>query len=431
MSEPAIALYLGESYASLGVFDFKNKKKPTMLFEKSVFLPQVSFKNLLNQTKNALPDLTFEKIFIVTRYLDRLKTFRLGGSVVQVVVEGFENSYAATDTKALSLAAATLVISVTDESINEEFLTSELARIRKINPDSNKIVLQLSEDKISASNREMIFDFFKAQDFNIFVCSNPNDLAQVRRSLLNAGSEGTKEEMLSEIREALGETIEINFWAGGEFKSEIENYEIFCSASDFLATCVQDHKANYGAYLDHETFRMVSTEKNDIWQSPWGPIPMEHKDLAELTPHPFSEIKLDHLSMLSVAQKPTQYEPGPVLAGRGMKPLVIDAFQSDLAENSYMQSLFPNMNTDLQRKKIDNHFAVLEKGQVTNLLSTTKNEMKSMIQNGLATEVKQFSKNQSVLLLGPLQHLVPLDSKSVTRMPNFFWPTEIIKKVQL
>ncbi len=435
MSEPAnapvIALYLGESYASLGVFDFTSKKKPKMLFEKSVFLPQVSFKNLLNQTKTALSEATFEKIFIVTRYLDRLKTFRLGGSVVQVVVEGFENSYSATDTNSLSLAASTLVISINDKTVSEELLNSELERIHKINPDSNKIVLQLSEEKISAANRDMIYNFFIEKEFNVFVCAQPDDLAQVRRSLLNAGSEGTKEEILSEIRESLGEEVEINFWADGGFKTEFENYEIFSSASDFLASCLQDKKANYGAYLDHETFRMISTEQKSTWHSPWGPMPMDHKDLAELTPHPFSEIKLDHLSMLSVGKKPTQYEPGPVLAGRGMKPLVIDAFQSDLAENSYMQSLFPNMNTELQRKKIDNHFSVLEKGQLTNLLSTTKTEMKSTIQNGLATEINQFSKNQSVVLMGPLQHLVPLNSKLVIRMENFFWPTEIIKKVQL
>ncbi|MBC7420185.1 MAG: hypothetical protein H7328_05605 [Bdellovibrio sp.] len=439
MSEHAIALYLGESYASLGVFDLKNKKKPTqkhtLLFEKSVFLPQVSFKNLLNQTKAALPELAetgFKKIFIVTRYLDRLKTFRLGGSVVQAVTEGFENCYAATDTKALSLAAATLVISINDSTISEEFLTSELARIRKINPDANKIVLQLAEEKISAKNRELVHHFFTAAEFKVFVCSQPNDLSQVRRSLLNAGSEGTKEEILSEIKEALGETIEISFWVDGKFKTEIENCEIFSSASDFLASCVQDQKANYGAYLDHETFRMISTDKKSSWQSPWGPMPMDHKDIAELTPHPFSEIKLDHLSMLSIAKKPTQYEPGPVLAGRGMKPLVIDAFQSDLSENSYMQSLFPNMNTELQRKKIDNHFSVLEKGQVSNLLSTTKNEMKTLILSGLTTEIKQHSKNNPVVLLGPLQHLVPIDAKSsVTRLENFYWPTEIMKKAIL
>ncbi len=437
MSDYRIALYLGESYASLGVFDISSRAKAgkaeKMVFEKSVFLPQVSFKNLLNQTKAANPDIEITKIYIVTRYLDRLKNFRLGGSVVQAVVEGFENSYAVTNTKSLSLAAATLVISINDSTVNEEFLVSELARIKKINPDANKIVLQLAEDKISAKNRELVHAFFMAAEFKVFVCTQPNDLGQVRRSLLNAGAEGTKEEILSELKEAFGETFEIFVWSDQQFKNQFENYELFSSASDFLARCVQDQKCTYGAYLDHESFRMVGTDVKQSWASPWGPIPMDHKDVAELTPHPFSEIKLDHLSMLNVAKKPTQYEPGPVLAGRGMKPLVIDAFQSDLAENSYMQSLFPNMNTELQKKKIDNHFSVLEKGQLKSLLSTSKNEMKHFILEGLATEIKQVSQNKPVALLGPLQHIVPLVAKSdsVSRSEGFSWPHEIMKRVTL
>ncbi|MBC7421347.1 MAG: hypothetical protein H7328_11515 [Bdellovibrio sp.] len=126
-----------------------------------------------------------------------------------------------------------------------------------------------------------------------------------------------------------------------------------------------------------------------------------------------------------------QYEPGPVLASRGMKPLVIDAFQSDLAENNYMQILFPKMNSDLQKKKIDNHFSVLEKGQLKSLLSTSKTEMKNFILEGLATEIKQISQNKSVALLGPLQHLVPLVGKSdsFARADEFSWTKEIMKRV--
>ncbi|MBC7743394.1 MAG: hypothetical protein H7061_14450, partial [Bdellovibrionaceae bacterium] len=88
--------------------------------------------------------------------------------------------------------------------------------------------------------------------------------------------------------------------------------------------------------------------------------------------------------------------------------------------------------SELQKKKIQNHFSVLEKGQATNLLSTTKKEMKSYIQAGLLTEIKQMSKNNPVVLMGPLQHLIPEDKTVVaSRTNNFFWPTEIMKKALL
>ena len=57
MSNPAIALYLGESYATIGLFDTSNDYSAP-LYEKDIFLPQVSLKNLLNQTK-----IKFEEFF--------------------------------------------------------------------------------------------------------------------------------------------------------------------------------------------------------------------------------------------------------------------------------------------------------------------------------------------------------------------------------
>lgn len=421
MSAPAIALYLGESYASLGAFDLSQ----ALLFEKSVFLPQVSLKNLLMQTKQNLTEHLSEepvRFFIVTKYLDRLKNFRLGGSVTQVVCAGFENSYSSINSKSLSLAAASLVVSVSPETLTESFLTEELARIKKINPDSNKVVIQLSEKKFSAVQLELVQSFFTAAGFKIFNCAQPENLAEVRKTLLNAGTEGTKEEIFLDIKEIFGENTEILFWCEDRFKTTFQNYELFGSSSSFVAYLSSAQDKDLTAYFDHECFRLICSKPQKTWNSPWGSIPSANHDFKELLPHPFSEVRLDHLSMISISAQQTQHEPGPVCAGRGIKPLVLDLFSDEISQIPLMKSLFVHFHTDNQKQKLENHFSVLEKGQVQNLLKTQRLEVKKHIIESFNNELKLLSRTHRLQVSGPLASL--FDSKS----PKFNWPTEIIQK---
>ncbi len=419
---PVIALYLGESYASLGVFDSTKKE----IFEKTVFLPQVSLKNLLTQTKQKIsennPNEVKPSFFVVTKYLDRLKNFRLGGSVAQVVAAGFENSYSIMNTNSLSLAAASLVISLQPGEINEETLTAELARIKKINPDTNKVVIQLSEKKFSAAQRELVHSFFSKAEFNVFTCSQPENLAEVRKVLLNAGTEGTKEEILSEIKEAFGEDTEISFWCENKFKKEFENHELFSSSSSFLANWAQNEKSTAVAYLDHEGFRLIYANEETDWQSPWGTIPTTHFQTQELYPHPFSEVRLDHLSMICISQKPSQHEPGPVCAGRGIKPLVLDLFFEEVSRVPALKNLFSQFNSDAQKQKLENHLAIIEKGQQENFFKTNRNEMKKHITDSITHELNLVPRSKNLKIIGSMAAVFGFKSAP------FDWPSEIMKK---
>src|SRR3989338_4545585 len=150
MTHTAIALYLGESYATTCAFDLLNPKSSVKdsqpEFEKSVYLPQTSLKSLMAQAAAALPDTPVKSVFVVTRYMDRLKSFRLGGSVIQVVPEGFENSYSLTNTQQQSLAAPALILPI-QPSATEESLAADLARLKKVNSEINKVVFQMPEAK--------------------------------------------------------------------------------------------------------------------------------------------------------------------------------------------------------------------------------------------------------------------------------------------
>lgn len=421
MSKPAIALYLGETYATIGIFDGSSKA----LYEKSVFLPQVSLKNLLNQAKVQLnthfPEFTEEfPVYIVTKYFDRLKQFRLGGSISQVLLKGFENSYTFNDSKSLSLAAAQLIIPLEAGQCEPTQLAIELERIKKINPDLNKVVIALPEDKFTNSQLEIINQYFTSAGLKIFICTQPYNQNELRKTLLNAGSEGTKEEICSDVSEILGQNSSVHFFCHDGFKKEFPNCELFNSANNFFAHYLKVKKLQPCAYFDIESFRYLQSNKSSLWPSPWGPIPVSYYHQSDLSIHPFAEIKLNQLSMLQIENAVTQLEPGPVVSGRAIKPLVLDLFFDELRENPLAQSLFSQIGQDTLKTKVTNLFSVMEKGQKNMALFTSMADLKAAVVRNIGNEIQHCNSERAVGVIGPLASLFGKPAV------EFSWPSAII-----
>jgi hypothetical protein len=427
MPKPAIALYLGETYASLGIFD-QEQSQPAIQFEKSVFLPQVSLKNLLSQTKIKLQESGAAagpiKVFVVTKYFDRLKQFRLGGSISQVIAKGFENSYSLKDSKLLSLAASQLIIAVENEQINPAFLQTELERIKKVNPDLNKVVIALPESKFSGAKVEQIVNFFTAAGLKIFLCNQPQNQSELRKTLLNAGSEGTREEVSKDLTDAFGAETEIFYFCHSGFRKKFENAELFNSSNNFFAHRLKKNNQSAGAYFDVEGFRYLKSNSSPSWESPWGTIPIEHYEQSDLEVHPFSELKLNQISMLSYDKSAAQLEPGPVLAGRAIKPLVLDLYWEELQNNPFCMSLFSGITQDSLKVKLQNIFSVLEKGQKNSSLFVSAQELKSQIRTSINNQVELLSSGGAVTFWGPLAGVFA-DARHKAEPHVFSWPKEI------
>lgn len=425
--KPAIALYIGESYASIGLFDTSQK----ILFQKSIFLPQVSLKNLLNQTKIQIQEHFPEysealPIFVVTKYFDRLKQFRLGGSISQVIKDGFQNSYTLEDSRKLSLAAPQLIISLKKNSISEELLQQELERIKKINPELNKIVISIAEDDFSKDELNTINAFFANKELKIFNCMTPHDQAAVRKVLLNAGSEGTKEEIITDIKENLHENSVISFFCKGQFQDKFENANLFMSASSFLIHYLKKNGFKSGTFLDFEAFIHLQDKIEKFWDSPWGRIQTEHHSFSYSAIHPFNEVKLDHLSLIHIETKNQLLEPGPVIAGRAVKPLVVDLFHTELSSNSLITSLLPQIQQDNLKSKLNNLFTVLEKSQKSPNLTVKLIELQEVIKKTIVTESEFYKLNENHLIFGPLSSTFTHDVET----SDFSWPTAIMSMAE-
>jgi hypothetical protein len=431
LKSAVLALYIGETYAEVEIrlIDSKKKIKSDPVFKKNYFLPQSSLKTTMSQINKEMAEhkLQICDVYIVCRYLERLKTFRLGGSVIQVVHKGFENSYAVENTSRVSLAAAALVISIDKDSTNE-FLNAELTRIRKINPESNKVALELDPEFIPSADIERIKFFFTELNFKIFECRNPQNLPNIRKTLLNAGSEGTKEEIISEIKGNFADAI-VYFWINNGFQAtdskSYENFDLYFSSQDFLAHFLKQSRKNKLIHFDLESWMILGSETKNIWDSPWGLIERKHHTTSSIALHPLTEILIDETSRLQFSKAPASPEPGPMIAGRGVKSLLIDLFWNHICENPDLKSLFPSLETSLLQTKIESQFKVLEKGQRSESKALTKSDLIEFVRDLIDFELElklghPVSEYENTVWTGHLAKLVHPKANPFSWTENIF-----------
>lgn len=421
MSNASLALYLGESYAEIEV-----RSNGVSLFNKNYFLPQTSLKNIFSAAKNSLADknLTLDKVYLVTKYFDRLKSFRLGGSVVQVLNPHHENNYLVENTSKLSLAAASLIISL-PKKFEPEFLAAELQRIKKINPDVKKVVLSL--EGWEKNGLDQVAHFFQENNFKVFINKNPENLASLRKTLINAGAQGTRDEIVEEVTVAFPEA-EINFWTKENFNKDCENIDLFFSADFFLYDLMKKKKKDILIHTDLERWFLLKNETETFWQSPWGEIAYEHIKIQNLGLHPLSEIVINEAGHLDFSATPAAIEPGPMVAGRSVKTLIVDAFFEVFSKDKKLAELFPHLNlSEAVAQKIISQFKVLEKGQIHYDEPFNLEIIQDFIINKLGYDILLFKlKEETFDWTG---HFNLIFKKLNKDLKTFSWTDEIFKKV--
>lgn len=425
-SQASLAIYLGESYAEI-----EARSGSAVLLKKTFFLPQTSLKSILNQhIKPLTSEHTFSNVFVVTKYLDRLKSFRLGGSVIQVLNENQENNYTFEDSTCLSLAAAALIIPVAN-SFTIDDLKTELERVKKINAEANKVVISLSQ--FSDEQVASIENFFLENKFSVFKNPKPESLNSLRRTLINAGSEGTKEEIISEITACMttsdetAVTPKIHFWVKNKFQTEFENIDLYFSADQFLHNLFIKNKKDLLIHTDLERWIVMRNKIVPVWKSPWGNVNYEHIESEAIGIHPFSEVKIHSSGHLVFSKIPAAIEPGPMLAGRSVKTLVVDAFFKTIAKDENLIQLFPKLSETPLCGKIESQFKVLEKGQAHYEEPFDLKIIQDFVVNKLGYDILLHKiKEEKMEWTG---HLNILFKKLDNAVNTYSWTTEIFKRI--
>jgi len=420
MSNASLAIYLGESYAEIEARGGSN----SILLKKTFFLPQTSLKSILNQhIKPLTAEHTISSVYIVTKYLDRLKSFRLGGSVIQVLNEHQENNYTFEDSTCLSLAAAALIIPL-NETFTLDHLKTELERVKKINAEANKVVISLNQ--FSKEQLTSIETFFIENKFSVFKNPEPENLNSLRRTLINAGSEGTKEEIVSEIKACLGEP-EIHFWVKNQFQKDFENIDLYFSADQFLHNYFKKNKKDLLIHTDLERWIVMKDKTSPVWKSPWGNVNYDHIESEAIGIHPFSEVKIHSSGHLVFSKVPAAIEPGPMLAGRSVKTLVVDAFYKTISKEENLVQLFPKLAENTLCSKIESQFKVLEKGQAHYEEPFDLKIIQDFVVNKLGYDILLHKvKEEKLEWTG---HLNILFKKLDNAVSPFSWTAEIFKRI--
>lgn len=422
MSNASLAIYLGESYTEI---EARSVNATAPLLKKSFFLPQTSLKAILAGHIKPLIDSghNFESVYIVTKYLDRLKSFRLGGSVIQILNAHQENNYTFEDSNNLSLAAASLIITLNTD-FNIEILKSEIERVKKINPEANKVVLSLKD--FSHEQIISIEHYLQESGFKVFTNTNPSSLNSLRRTLINAGTEGTKEEIVSEFKEALNNP-KIYFWIHDKFNENLENIDLYFSADHFLNHLLTQNKKDILIHTDIERWTVIKNKFSDTWQSPWGKVDYKHVVAEAIGIHPFSEVRINQSGHLSFSKIPAAIEPGPMLAGRSVKALVIDAFYKIISESTNLSQLFPHIKQNTLMAKIESQFKVLENGQIHYDEPFNLQIIQDFIINKLGYDILLFkTKAEKLEWTG---HLNILFERLDNEVQEFSWTQEIYKRI--
>ncbi|MES2801844.1 MAG: hypothetical protein V4654_05085 [Bdellovibrionota bacterium] len=419
ISQASLAIYLGESYAEI-----EARAGSTVLLKKTFFLPQTSLKSILNQyIKPLATEHTITSVYVVTKYLDRLKSFRLGGSVIQVLNEHQENNYTFEDSTCLSLAAAALIIPL-EKKFTIDLLKTELERVKKINAEANKVVISLSQ--FTDEQLTSIETFFIENKFSVFKNPEPDSLNSLRKTLINAGSEGTKEEIVSEITACLGEP-EIHFWVKNKFQKNFENIDLYFSADQFLHYYFQKNKKDLLIHTDLERWIVMKDKTSPVWKSPWGNVNYDHIESEAIGIHPFSEVKIHSSGHLVFSKVPAAIEPGPMLAGRSVKTLVVDAFYKTIAKEENLVQLFPKLAENALCSKIESQFKVLEKGQAHYEEPFDLKIIQDFVVNKLGYDILLHKvKEEKLEWTG---HLNILFKKLDNAVSPFSWTAEIFKRI--
>ena len=85
---------------------------------------------------------------------------------------------------------------------------------------------------------------------------------------------------------------------------------------------------------------ILSSDQKKIWDSPWGLIHRNYNTTTSIALHPLTEILIDETSRLQFSKTPASSEPGPMIAGRGVKSLLIDLFWQHIQSLEASRSKF-------------------------------------------------------------------------------------------
>jgi N-methylhydantoinase A len=337
-----LGISVDESFAEFNLLKVGKAGATKSLSQQRNFLPRESLKNSLRKFLERNSETPVDRVYISLRFLEKILDYRLGGSVAQLVTEGFEHwmQIRSADPSAKSLSNPDLIFSVKErvcangeilQEIQEEDLAMIEAKLKLM--EVKRVCLHFLHAQLQPQNQKRAQTYFLEHGFDVFVpprSENPDEVSRWRANTLNASVSGTFLELHEEILlacEGLVPTENIFYISGEKKVFQKENHLRLGSLFSTRAALLQVEKEPVDLlYLGLEKFSWLKTGCDPVWQSPWGEVELAHPFCVDLEIQPTSAITLNEFDEMDFSEKVEGYEPGPMSMGRGQKPTFLDLF---------------------------------------------------------------------------------------------------------
>lgn len=418
-SEVILALYIGESFVEAHL---SHNQKP--LHFNRWYLGKEGFKSGLQKFFREAGVEKAGKAYVASRFIEKIFSYRLGGSVATLTTKGFENWPALRqplNPRVGPLSSADLLFSIDERCsalgvIEKEVSDTEIADlVEKLRQkQAKRVCIHFLNASKNPQNQDKVKEVLLKENFEVFVPSAEvpriDEVSTWRKNILNASVSGTFEEVQNELNEGLKdhlpEGVRASFLSADASLFDREPHLRLSSLWGAYGAWTQSLKKQISEkfdvlYLGLEQFCLLNPEKqSQLWMSPWGTVDMPQVQNRPLSLQPTTAIELCPWGELTFGKQTLGFEPGPMFMGRGQIPTLLDLWGErtegiqGIGERRSPQGLqkFKNQLLALNkssRNQFDSEGALLK-------------SLKEQVLQKMTFEVALQAENSKVICLGAL-----------------------------
>lgn len=407
-----VGIFYGESFYEITILSEVDPSQT--LYNERGYAPRFPLKNALQNFIQKNPEISIGKVFIASRFVEKIFSYKLGGSVAQIVTKGFEKWMALhqktkfeSDFKievAPDLSSDEMIFGI-NEKISSEGKVIEPVNINDLEclieqlkqKQAKRICIHLINADKNNSHLKIICNALAAHGFEVFdpldqnIENNFNDYPLWRTNLIEASTQGTFKELHEIIKDAFKDLC------------PEENLNYFDSDLNFGGPKLSNHLALENIIFTYLVKNRFIPENSDIfhfgnenfsllspeivsWQSPWGITSLKSLKRHDLKIQPTNSFYLNSFEEIEITKSEETFEPGPMSLERGRIPCIYDILNSE------------NLNRDLHKKLKDSFWALVRSSQTKHSEQQTFDEFRTLILDRLICEI-QFTSNKETLVL--------------------------------
>ncbi len=432
-----LALYIGESFVEAHLFH--NQKS---LHFNRWHLDKEGFKSGLQKFFLESGVKTISKAIVASRFIEKIFSYRLGGSVATLTTKGFESWPSARqpinlaiNQKVGPLSSIELVFAVDERctaqgEISKEVSDEEIAElVEKLRQkQAKRICIHLLNAHKNPHNQNKLKEALLKENFEIFVptfdSENTDEVSRWRKNILNASLSGTFEEVQAELNEGLKDFLpegqRASFISAEAAAFDKESDQRLSSLWGSYSVWAHNLKRQYSdkidiLYLGLEQFCLLNPEKKiQIWKSPWGEVHAPQVQNHLLCLQPTTAIEISPWGELSFSQAALGYEPGPMFMGRGQIPTLLDLWEDKTSTIKGIAERYSAQGV----QKFRNQLLALNKtsSQQLDSVESTLPHLRQLALHKLTVDIALRAENTKIICMGALAPLFAPELKK--RIPQ-------------